>query len=143
MNSCICCDAAAVNPNGIETLLANGFNTCFIKSSPVFINFPKNLPKRNWLTWSYAIWVFDHFKLAHEPFAKFLWHLETCVLANNNLWGKLFSLLESPTTFDQSFKVTSVPFFIPDFNLLNYKLDHFTFRMLYWVILFWYFVKTK
>ena len=40
------------------------------------------------------------------------------------------SLLELQTTFGEAFKVTSVPFFIPDFNLLGYKLDNFTFRVL-------------
>ena len=38
-------DAAAVNPNGINTLLANGFLTCFIKGNPVFDKGPSNLPK--------------------------------------------------------------------------------------------------
>ena len=51
----------------------------------------------------------------------------------NNLCGKLFSSLESPTTFDEIFKVTSVPFFIPDFNLLSCELDNFTSNMLYLV----------
>ena len=41
---------------------------------------------------------------------------ETCVLVNNNLCGEWFSSLESPTIFDESAKLTSVPYFIPDFN---------------------------
>ena len=53
------------------------------------------------------------------------------MLVNNDLCGKLFSSLESPTAFDKSFKVTSVPFFIPDFNLLSCELDNLTFKMLY------------
>ena len=57
--------------------------------------------------------------LAEELFTKALRGFETCVLVNNNLCGKLFSSLESPTTIDESFKVTSVSFFIPDFNLLS------------------------
>ena len=60
---------------------------------------------------------FDDFILA-ELFAKALRSFETCVLANNKLCGKLFSSL-FPTTFDEIFKVTAVPSFIPDFNLLN------------------------
>ena len=36
---------------------------------------------------------------------------ETGTLVHNNLCGKLISLLQSPTTSDESFKVTSVPFF--------------------------------
>ena len=44
---------------------------------------------------------------------------------NSNLFGKLVSPLESPITFDERCKVTSVPVFIPDFTLLSCKvLDH-------------------
>ena len=35
-----------------------------------------------------------------------------CVLVNNNFCGKLVSSLELPITFDESFTVASVPFFI-------------------------------
>ena len=38
-------DAAAVNPNSIKTLLANGLSTFPIKGNPVFSNGPKSLPK--------------------------------------------------------------------------------------------------
>ena len=38
-------DAAAVNPNGIKTLLANGLITFFINRNPVFNNGPRSLPK--------------------------------------------------------------------------------------------------
>ena len=37
--------AAAVNPNGIKTLLTNGFSTFFIKDKPAFSNGPKLLPR--------------------------------------------------------------------------------------------------
>ena len=40
-------DAAAVNPNGIKTLLANGLITFFINGNPVFNNGPRNLPKKS------------------------------------------------------------------------------------------------
>ena len=43
--------------------------------------------------------------------------LENCVLININLCGKLFSLLESPATFNEIFQVISLPLFIPYFNL--------------------------
>ena len=76
-------------------------------------------------------WDFDNFILAEKPFEKVLKSLKTCLLVNNNLYEKLFSLLESPTTCDESFKVTSVPFFILDFNLLSCKLDNVTFEVLY------------
>ena len=37
-------DVAAVNPNGIKTLLANGLSTFPIKGNPVFSNGSKSLP---------------------------------------------------------------------------------------------------
>ena len=111
MNSCICCWSAAVNPNGIKTLSANGLSAFFIKSNPVFSNGPKSLPKNPPNCLILCNWVFDNFKLAEELFAKALRSFETCVLVKNNLCRKLFSSLELPTTFHESFKVTSVPFF--------------------------------
>ena len=71
------------------------------------------------------------FILADEPFAKALRSLETSVLVNNNLREKLFSSLKSKTTFDKRFKVTSVPVLVLDWNLLSFKLDNFTFKVLY------------
>ena len=38
----------------------------------------------------------------------------------------IFSCLESPTIFDERFKVTLVRFIIVDFNLLSWELDNFT-----------------
>ena len=38
-------DAAAVNPKGIKTLLANGLITFDIKGNPVFSNGPSNLQR--------------------------------------------------------------------------------------------------
>ena len=64
---------------------------------------------------------------ADELFAKAL----QSVLVNNNLCGKLFSSLESPATCGEIFKVTSLPFFIPDFNLLSCELDNLTCKVLY------------
>ena len=49
---------------------------------------------------------------------------------NNGFYGR-FSSLESPTTIEGSFEVASVPFFIPDFNLLSYEFDNFTLKVLY------------
>ena len=88
-------------------------------------------------------WVFDIFILADETFATALRALETCALVNNNLNEKLFESLELPIIFYERFKVTWLPFLIPDFNLLSWKLDNFSFRVLYWVILFWYYIKAK
>ena len=74
-------DVAAVNPNGIKTLLANGLSTFFIKENPVFSNGPKCLPKILVIVLFYAIDC-DNFILADEPFAKALRSLDLC--------GKLF-----------------------------------------------------
>ena len=48
------------------------------------------------------------------------------VLVNNILYGKLVPWSEFPIKFDEKFKVTSVPFFIPDFNLISCELDNLT-----------------
>ena len=86
-------------------------------------------------------WNFDYFISADELFAKALQIFKACVLVNNNSCEKLFSTLESSTTFDESSKITSVPFFIPDFTLLSCELDNVTFIGLYWVVLYWYYIK--
>ena len=72
-----------------------------------------------------------YFILVDKTFAKALRSFETCVLVSNNLCGKLFSLLESPITFEGIFKVTSVPFFILNFSLLSCELDNYTLKVLY------------
>ena len=46
-------------------------------------------------------------------------------------------------TFDDRFKVTSVPFFISDFNLLSFEIDNFTFKVLYLVTFYQYYIKKK
>ena len=56
---------------------------------------------------------------------------ETCLSISNNLGEKLVSSLESTTLFDQRFKVTAVPFFIPDFDFLSCELDNSKFTLLY------------
>ena len=38
-------DAAAVNPKGIKTPLANGFVTLFIRGNPVFSDGPRSLSR--------------------------------------------------------------------------------------------------
>ena len=65
-------DAAAVNPTGIKTLLANGLNTFSIKGNPVFSNGPKSLPKNPSDYPMLCNWVFDDFVLAFEPFEEAL-----------------------------------------------------------------------
>ena len=94
-------------------------------------NGPKSFPKNPSDCQILFNRVFDIFILADEPFAKDLRSFETCVLVNNNLRGKLLSSLESPTIFDEIFKVASVALFLPDFNSLSCQLYHFTFKVLY------------
>ena len=65
--------------------------------------------------------VLVHFPLKKNQFLVIVLSLKTCVLINNNFCGKLVSSLELPITFDESFKVTSGPIFIPDFDLLACK----------------------
>ena len=88
-------------------------------------------------------WDFQIFILAKEPFAKTLQSLETCVLFDNKLSKKLVSSLELPIKFDERFKVTSVLFFISNFNLLSCELDSFTFKVIHWVFSYWYYLKPK
>ena len=126
---------AVVIPNGIKTLLVNVLNTFPIKVNPAISNDPKSPPKYPPDCPLLRNWVFDNFILADEPFAKALQSLKTWLLVDNNLWEKLCSLLESQ--IDGIFKVSSVSFFIPDFNLLSCKL------VFYWAILYWYQKKRK
>ena len=61
-------------------------------------------------------WVCEHFILVDETFTKALQIFETFILVNNKLCEKLVSSLEFPIKSDDRFKVTLVPFVIPDFN---------------------------
>ena len=136
-------DPAASNSNGIKTLLSNGFITFPITDNPVFNNGPKTLPKNPPVL---CYWVFDNFVLAEELFAKALGSFETCVLVRNNLCWKLFLIVRITNNICRNFYyyfVTSLPFFILDFNLLSCELYNSTFKVLYWVILYWYYIKVK
>ena len=86
---------------------------------------------------------FAQFVLTDDSFAKGLQSFETCVSVNNKSRGKLFSWLELPTIFDERFKVTAVPFLIPKFKLLSFKLGNFTCKVLNWVISYWHYIKVK
>ena len=123
-------DAAAVNPNGIKTLLASGLITSFINGNPVFSNGPRSLRKN---PTDCIIWVFDILIPFDDLSAKVLRRFETCVLVYKNLWGKLVS--SWPIIFDDNLKTISVSIFIADFNLLSCEFDSFTFKVLYCVIL--------
>ena len=78
-------DAAAVNPKGIKTLLANSLITFFINGNPVFSNGPNYLPRNPPDCIIFDNWVFDNFISANKSFAKALRKSETCVLVSNNL----------------------------------------------------------
>ena len=70
--------AAAFNPNGIKTLLANSLSKFFIKGKPVFSSGPKSLPKNPPYCPICCKWVFDGFILANKLFAKAFWSL--CII---------------------------------------------------------------
>ena len=63
-------DAAAVNPDSIKTFLANDLSTFFIKGKPNFSCSPRSLLKNPPDCPILKRWVFDHFILTDEPFAK-------------------------------------------------------------------------
>ena len=134
-------DASAVNPNGIKTLSANSLSTYSIKGDPGFSNGPKSLPRNPPDCPILSNWIFNNFISADEPFAKALWSFKNCVLVNSN-YDENYSL-ESAITYDEILKVTSVPFLIPHFHLLSCQLDNLTFKVLYWAILYWYYIKIK
>ena len=52
-------DAAAVNPKGIKTLLANGLITFYISGNPVFSYGPRSLPRNPFVCIILNNWVFD------------------------------------------------------------------------------------
>ena len=124
-------DAAAVNPNGTKTLLANGLITLFINGNPVLVNGPKSLPKNPPDCIILDNCAFDNLILVDVCLAKVLQRFKTCLLVSNNLWGKLVSSSELPIIFDDSLKTTSVSFFTADLNLLSCEFDSFTFKLLY------------
>ena len=74
--------------------------------------------------------------LTEVSLAKVLRIFFKSVLVNNNLYGKFALSLELPIKFDEKFEFTLVPFYFADFNLLICELDNFTFRFLFWVILY-------
>ena len=82
-----------------------------MKGNPVFSNGPQGLPKNPPDCFILCNWVFNNFILADKPFAKALWSYETCVLINNNFCGKLFSSLESETTFEEIWSYFSTIFY--------------------------------
>ena len=74
-------DAAAVYPNGIKTLLANGLTTFTINGNLVFSNGPKSLPKNPPVCFTLCSWTFNDFILADELFVKALRILENMFIS--------------------------------------------------------------
>ena len=72
--------------------------------------------------------------LVDVSFAKALQGYAACLSVNNNLFRKVVSPLELRIMFDDSVKITSVAFFVANFDLLNYELYNFEFKLLHWVI---------
>ena len=129
-------DAAAVNSKGIETLLGNGLIAFFIKGNPGFSNGPRSLPTNPPDCTILDNWVFYNLISVDDLLIKALRIFVTCLLVNDNLWGKLVSSL--PIVFDDNLKNTPVSFFIADFNSLSFEFDSFTFKLLYCVsFLYW------
>ena len=108
------------------------YSCIFINGYPVFSNGPSNLPKNPLDCIIFDNWVFDNLISSDKWFGNALRRFETCLLVNNNFWGKLVSL--SPTKLDDNLKITSFSFFIADLNLLSCEFDNFTFKLLYYVI---------
>ena len=135
MYSCIAADDAAVNPNGIKTLLANCLITLFINGNPVFSDGPRSLPRTPPYYIILDIWVFDNLISVHDLSTKSLQRFAICLLVNDNFWWKFVS--QSPTIFDDNLKTTSVSVSISDFNSSSCELDRFTFKLLHCVILYW------
>ena len=84
--------------------LTSGLSTFYWRQTR---NGPSSLPKNPPDCPILCIWTFGNFILADELLARALQSLGTCVLANNNLSGKLVSPLELPITFDENIKATS------------------------------------
>ena len=114
--------AAAVSSRGIKILLANCLIEFFIIGAT---SLPRNPPKCIIL----VIFVFDSFVSGDELFAKALRSFETFLSVSNNLCQKLVLSLELPIIFDDSFSVTSVSFFVANFNLSSCEFDNFMFTL--------------
>ena len=111
-------DAAAVDPSGIKTHLANGSSKFFITGMPVFTNGSRILPRNASGCFICSHWDFVNFILTDELLTKALQSFETFLSVSNNVCGKLLKL---PIIFNDNFRVTSVAFFIAVFDLFSYE----------------------
>ena len=104
--------AAAVNPNGTKTLLANGLITIFINGKPLFSNGQRSLPRNPPDCAILDNWVVDSLILAHKLYENSLRRFATCLWANNDLCGKLVSSLELSIIFDDNLKLLQSHFLL-------------------------------
>ena len=112
MYSCVsAADTVAVNFNGIKALLANGWSIFCINGEPIFRNEPRSLPKNLSDCIVLDNSVLDSLTSTDELSEKALQRFVTCLSVNNSLYRKLVSPSKLP------FEITSLSFFIVDFNL--------------------------
>ena len=99
-------DAAAVNPKGINTFLANGLITFNYNGNPVFNKGPTNLPKKppDWMI--LLICALESFISVDALLLKAFLTFVFCLAVSNNSCGKLFQL----TIFKLILEVVSVLF---------------------------------
>ena len=120
--------SAAANRNRIVTPLANELITFFINCKPTFISGPRCLLRNPLDCVILDSWIFNNITLADEFFTKLLQDFEVYLSVSNNLCGKLVLSLESSIMFVDSFRATSVAFFIINFSLLILA-DEFIFTL--------------
>ena len=101
-------DAAAVNSNGTNRIVANSICAFFINSKPSYINGPRRLLKNplNWIL--LENWVFDNSVSTDELFAK-AYYRPACLSVDERLYGK--KNLSVPIIRHDNHKVTPVVFF--------------------------------
>ena len=96
---------AAVNPNGIKTLLANYLSVFFLNGKPSDL---RSVAIKYLDCTIFESWVFDNLIIVDKLYAKVLQTFTVCLSASINLCRKLASSLESPIIFDDNCRVTSV-----------------------------------
>ena len=97
--------------------------TFFINGNPVVSNGQRSLSRN--LCFILDNSVFDSLISVDKFFSKYLQRSATCLLVNNDLWGKLVSSSELPIIFNDNLKTTSVSFFNANFNSLSSGFDSF------------------
>ena len=114
-------NAAALKPNGIKTFLVNGLSKFFNKRKPVFCNGPTNLPINSPDCSPLKNWVFYNFVLADELFPKVYQALKPFYQLII-IYVEINLVIRIPNNIWLKFKAISVPFFLPDFNLLSCEI---------------------